>query len=140
MGCQVFQVLRGEGNNGPQADLSKPTTLGLGMWTLVGCQGRGPVPTNASFGPSALPREGPRWMESRGRAGEAQLSVSAMGHPHPKQLSQEHWGSHFLLGPMMPGSSAWNLSLREELRTVPHQDPDSSLAPVHQEAHGSPKK
>lgn len=60
MGCQVLQVLQGEGNNGPQVVLSKPMTLGLGMWTLAGCQGTGPVPTNPSFGPSALPQEGPR--------------------------------------------------------------------------------
>lgn len=39
-------------------------------------------------------------MESRGRAGEAYLSVSALGRPHLKQLSQrEDQSSRFLLGP-----------------------------------------
>lgn len=87
----------------------------------------------------------------QGRAGEAHLIVvSALGS-HPKQLSQRSsgaatsaWGPGTALpGPksMVPGSSAWSLSLGQELRTVPHPNalplPWRLLTTLVPEAHSS---
>lgn len=46
-------------------------------------------------------------MELKGRAGEAHLSVSALGPPPSKQLSQEHLSSHFFLGPQDSSPNPW---------------------------------
>lgn len=77
-------------------------------------------------------------MELKGRAGDAHLSVSALGPPPSKQLSQEHRNSHFLWGPRIaaqirgPENSAWSPSLGQEiLRMTPSQDPACSLASAH---------
>lgn len=87
------------------------------------------MPTGPSFQPPALP------LASRGRAGEAPQSVSAL-RPTPQTTESGHQNSHFLLGPqesswepelsgpkpLVPGSAARSPSL-EKLRMIPDPRP-----------------
>lgn len=62
------------------------------------------MPTGPSFRPPALPQTG---LASRGRAGEAPQSVSAL-RPTPQTTESGHRNSHFLLGPQ---ESSWEPEL-----------------------------